>query len=142
MIRLAGSADGRAMVAMAEHFHAAMVPDLPFSPLHAARTFKAALTGQNSLCLVLDVDGPKGALIVQAGEFALGPAIVAKEIVFWIEPEHRGRWFRPMLQEAERWARSVGAAYLGMSCFNDGRTVKIFERAGFAAREIVSSKRL
>jgi GNAT superfamily N-acetyltransferase len=144
MIRRADLKDAPQMVAMAERFHRAtpQLSSLPFSRLRAAQTFMACLASKDHLALALDVNGACGALLVGLSDYPMGPARLAKEIVFWIEPEHRGRWFRKMITHAEDWARSSGASAIGMSCFNDGRTQKVFERAGFEPREIVTFKEL
>lgn len=143
MIRPSSLDDLPAMLKMAEKFAAQYLPDLPFSKLHTARTFRAALADPNACCLTL-IDGgvPMGALILQAVSYPLGPVLLAKEVIFWIEEGARGRWWRKMISEAEAWARSIGAVQMGLSCFNDGRTIKIFERAGYLAREVVASRAL
>ena len=132
------------MVRMAQAFHHSIpqLSCLPFSKMHAAQMFHACIASDAHLCLALDVQGVRGAMIVALGPYPLGPAVLAKEVIFWIEPEHRGRWWRQMIVAAETWARDRGASALGLSCFADGRTHKIFERAGYEAREIVTFKEL
>jgi GNAT superfamily N-acetyltransferase len=132
------------MVAMAERFHRStpQISGLPFSKMRAAQVFLSCAESDRHLCLALDVNGVCGAMILGLGDYPLGPALLAKEIVFWVEPDHRGRWWRKMIAAAEEWAISNGAKAIGLSCFNDGRTHKIFERAGYEAREIVTFKEL
>lgn len=141
-IRHARHSDAKALVDMAERFHLATLPEIAFGRNDAARTVRHVLDTPGCLCLVLDDDGPKGAIVMQSMKYALGPAVLVKEIVFWIEPAFRGKWWRKMLAAAETWAASIGASEIGMSCFNDGRTVKLFERQGYEPREIVSTKRI
>lgn len=143
MIRPARKADGAAMVRMAEAFHHATpgLAGLPFSRLRAAQSFLATLEKPDHFAIALEVKGRVvGALLLAVQPYPLGQALLAKEIVFWIDPEHRGPWWRRMIEAGEAWAKGHGAVAIGLSCFHDGRTVKIFERAGYRPNEIVSIK--
>lgn len=125
------------MVAMAERFHNA-VPQLSrfaFSRMAAARAFVASLHDQDAAAWCLDVDGVRGALIGQVMQYPLGAELMAKEVVFWIEPDFRGRFARQMISTFEAWAKSKGAVAIGLSCFADGRTHLLFQRAGYRAAE-------
>lgn len=137
-------ADAPAMVRMASSFHHSIpqLSSLPFSKMHTAQMFHSCMGSDAHLCLTLDLGAVCGAMIVALGPYPLGPAVLAKEVIFWVEPDHRGRWWRPMIAEAEAWAKARGAVAIGLSCFADGRTHKIFERAGYEAREIVTIKDL
>lgn len=142
MIRKSVFSDAPAMIWMAENFHNACTPDFMFSRLHAARSLHAALNSTDALCLTLDINGPKGALILHKTQYPMGPDILVKEAIFWIEPAFRGRWWRQMVRAAVDWSHEIGASHIGMSCFADGRTVKIFEREGFQVREVVAIRSL
>lgn len=143
MIRTATRQDIPALVGMAERFHnASPVSFLAFDQAAAAFMAAGAIGSPSFLALVLDLSGPSGAIIAQAQPYPLGRQIITKEAVFWIEPEHRGHWARPMMAAYEQWARGLGAVACGMSCFSDGRTIKLFERAGFTPFETHTMKRL
>jgi GNAT superfamily N-acetyltransferase len=141
LIRSGSKADLTAAVRMARDFHEAMpMRGLSFSERRAAQMYLAALS--TAKVFVLDLDGPRGFLIMEATFYPLGDAILAREVIFWIDPRFRGRWWRDMIRAAEEWARGVGAELAAFSCFCDGRTVKLFERAGYAATEISTMKEL
>lgn len=143
MIRPATRADIPAMIRMARRFHeASPAASLTFSPQAAAMASMAAVDDQSILAVVLDLDGVCGALVAQAMVYPLGSQIIAKESVFWIEPEARGRWAMAMIRAYEAWADGIGAVAVGLSCFSDGRTQKLFERAGFRPAEINTIKGL
>lgn len=143
MIRDAVRRDIPALVAMAGRFHAATpIAFLDFDPAAAAFMAGAAVGSRSHMAKVLEVGSVVGALIASAGPHPLGRQIIAKEVVFWIEPEHRGKFWRPMIAAYEEWARGMGAVACGLSCFADGRTHKVFERAGFTPAEINTIKRV
>jgi GNAT superfamily N-acetyltransferase len=128
---------------MARDFHdATPMRHLPFQERRAAQMFVAAVDSPEALVLILDVDGPKGALIMERAVYPLGNTVMAKEVIFWIDPRQRGRWWRAMIRAAEDWAKDIGAEYAAMSCFSDGRTAKVFERAGYEAVEVSTMKDL
>lgn len=138
MIRPAVAADIPAMVRMAGSFHAA-VPSLtrvPFSDMTAAATARLTLANPRALALILDLGAAVGMLVAHETDYPCGPAVFATEDLFWIDREHRGHWAMPMLAAYEEWARTRGAMLVGMVCFNDGRTHRLMERAGFAATEL------
>lgn len=143
MIRPAVRRDVPTLAAMAHRFHqSSPAAFLDFDFRAAVGMASVAVGGDQFFAIVLDIEGPKGALIAQAQPYALGRQVLAKEIVFWIEPEYRGPWARRMIFEYEAWAASRGAVACGLSCFADGRTVKLFERAGFAPFEVHTMKRI
>jgi hypothetical protein len=125
------------MVAMAERFHAEInqLARFRFDRSAASMAFVSALESENCLCLALDCGGVKGALLAQVMPFPLSREVIAKEIVFWIEREQRGRFASQMVHAFEAWAASKGAVAAGLSCFADGRTHRLFERAGYGPFE-------
>ena len=143
MIRHATRHDVPAMVGMARRFHeASPASGLTFSPQAAAAVAMAAIDSASCLALILDLGGPVGALVASLMVYPLGTDLLAKESVFWIEPTARGRWAMPMIKTYEAWASGMGARAVGLSCFADGRTQKLFARAGFEPTEIHSIKGL
>lgn len=139
MIRHAVPSDKPALIGLAAHFHAAapQLAALPFSPLAAVRTAHAAMQG--GLVLVLDLDGIKGALVALLQPLPFSDAVAAREVAFWIEPEHRGRWGRRMIEQYEAWAASKGVALVGLACL-DERTESAFGRLGYASCETMMTK--
>lgn len=143
MIRSATRRDVPAMVGMAQRFHeASPAASLKFSPAAAAAVSMTAIDSPSCLALILDIDGAVGALVASVMVYPLGSDLLAKESVFWIEPSARGRWAVPMIRAYEAWAEGKGARAVGLSCFADGRTAKLFARAGFEPTEIHSIKGL
>ncbi len=143
MIRPATRRDIPAMIGMARRFHAASpAARLTFAPESAAAAAMGAIDNPSCLALVLDLSGPVGALLASLSVYPLGEDVLAKESVFWIEPSARGRWAMPMIRAYEAWATSNGARAIGLSCFADGRTSKLFARVGFEPTEIHSIKGL
>lgn len=145
MIRPATWADRDALLPMAERFHAAspMADTLPFDPRAAAESIAVALTSPGSLVLVLDLgNGPCGCLAAQLLPWPFGNSLVAKEVLFWVDPGARGRWALAMLAEYEAWARRNGAALAGVSGFAGTGADALYRRAGFAPGETVLHKGL
>lgn len=101
-----------------------------------------AADDDNALALVLDLDGPKGALVAHLTTYPLGESVLAKEAVFWIDPEARGGWALSMIRAYEAWAKARGAVMAGLSCFADDRTAKLFLRAGYRQAEVNTTKEL
>lgn len=140
MIREATRRDVPAMIRMARSFHdASPMATLPFCDRAAAAATMGAVDDQNTLALILDLDGPVGALVAHLAVYPLGNTITAKEAVFWIEPAARGRWAMKMIRAYEAWATERGAEVIGMSCFGDGAE-RLFKRAGFRPAEINTIK--
>lgn len=94
---------------------------------------------QGGLVLVLDLDGIKGALVALLQPLPFSDAVAAREVAFWIEPEHRGRWGRRMIEQYEAWAASKGVALVGLACL-DERTESAFGRLGYASCETMMTK--
>lgn len=141
MIRKATRSDVPAMVGMARDFHnASPLASLAFSEKAAAAACMAAVDGGNNLAIILDLNGPRGALVAHLTTYPLGDALLAKEDVFWIKPEARGPWAIKLIRAYEQWAHDRGASMVGMSCFADGRTQKLFASAGFTPAEVNSIK--
>jgi hypothetical protein len=86
----------------------------PFDPAYAERLFLAHLS-EHALCLILDVEGPQGVLMATAGQHPFGPVRLARETLWWIEPDHRGLAAVKMLDAYESWARAEGCDYAGMA---------------------------
>lgn len=123
---------------MAGDFHAAVpaLGGIAFSVTAATMAARAILANPRALMLVLDLGSPVGLLAAEEVDYPCGAAILTREAMFWIELGYRGAWAARMLTAYEEWARLRGAVIAGMTCFNDGRTHRLMERAGFVATEI------
>ncbi|MGK7056941.1 GNAT family N-acetyltransferase [Bradyrhizobium sp. 1050_B9_N1_2] len=109
----------------------------PFDCAYAARLFVAHLGQASACCLVLEVAGrAQGLLLATAGEHPFGPVRLAREIVWWIDPAHRGRSAIAMLDAYEAWAASRQCAFVGVAGMGDDPDVaKLYLRRGYFAAE-------
>ncbi len=109
----------------------------PFSAPHAAALFDAQ-TGQASrLALVLDVAGAaQGVFMAALSDHPFAPVRMATEVVWWIEPEHRGKAANDMLAAYEAWAKDNGAGFVGMAALEAApRAGVIYRRRGYVPAE-------
>jgi hypothetical protein len=87
----------------------------PFDPAYAERLFLQHLE-PSRLCLVLVDRGiVRGVLMAAATDHPFGPVKLARETVWFIEPQFRGRGAVAMLDAFEQWARAQGCAFSGMA---------------------------
>lgn len=109
----------------------------PFVAAYAVRTFVSHLHGEDALCLVLDVDGvAHGMLMARVVDYELGPIRIAKETVWWVEPDHRGSAAGEMLVAYETWAAALGAVVAGMAALETApRAGVIYRRRGYMPAE-------
>lgn len=135
MIREARIADRIGMVRLGRAFHEASGVDLPWDAAWAERTARLAIEAEDRLALVLETDGAlHGVLAARIGPHPLWPVTVACEDLWWIDPQHRGRWWRPMLAAYEAWSEARGCALIGMAA-RDDRTGRLYERCGYRRAE-------
>lgn len=144
MIRQAVKADRLAILSMVKRFHAESGVGLAFSGALASQTIDRVLADDNSLALVLDLDGGlRGifAAIIQQHFFSL--ELCAQELVWWVDPAYRGRGAVKMLTEYEDWARAKGCHAVNMvGLGGDPVTTRLYERHGYTAQERHFLKRL
>jgi Acetyltransferase (GNAT) family len=109
-----------------------------FDPAYADRLFTTHLLMPNMLCLVLDVDdAAQGVLMAVAAEHPFGPVRMARETVWWIEPEYRGLSAVKMLLAFEDWARGQDCDYSGMAGMGASPQVAhLYQRRGYRAAEV------
>lgn len=87
-----------------------------------------------ALLAVDDVDAPIGMLGMHVSPHPLNGQPYAEELVWWVEPGHRGaRLAGPLLLEAgEAWAREAGAKLVKMIAPSDRERVgQFYERVGY-----------
>lgn len=125
-----------AVVALARDFHAASGIPFEFSAPHFSQVAQAHVECPRKLCLILEVNGAlRGVLMASATISPIAPVRLAQELVFWVDPAHRGRAPRRMVAAYEAWARAEGCAAAGLSGLNDPRVARFFSAAGFALTE-------
>ena len=136
MIRRAMMADKFRVLLLAKNFHEASELPVPFNAAYASILFDQFLDGPEKLCLVLDRDGVQGVLAAQTGILPIAPVKAATEVIWWIEPEYRGRDAVHMLVAYEAWAEEQGCSFVNMVGLGaDPLTAKFYERRGYIAAE-------
>jgi len=108
----------------------------PFDAAYAERLFLVHQMPRH-VCLVHDVEGTaQGVLMAVYAEHPFGPVRLARETVWFIEPEYRGLGAVKMLDAYEAWARGQGCQYVGMAGMGDDPDVgKLYLRRGYAVAE-------
>lgn len=99
----------------------------------------------DALALVLDIDGmAQGVLLAVAYEHPFGPVRMAKDTIWWIDPEHRSlKSAIQMLDAYEAWAAGLGVKYPGIAGMGDDpRVGKLLERRGYRVADTIWTKRL
>lgn len=141
MIRPARPADRAAIVRMARDFHAAANMPVAFDPAYAASVAGAYIADDDKLCLVLDQDGPAGVLAAHVYQHPLAPVLAADELMWWIDPDHRGLCAMQMLDAYEQWARAKGCVLIGMATPpSDDKAASIYRRRGYVCAGMHFSK--
>ena len=135
-IRPARPEERFAVLGLARDFHAASGLPFAFDPAHASRAAQDHIEDPRKLCLILEVRGAvRGVLAASWAVSPLAPVRVAQELVFWIDPAHRGRAALGMIGAYEDWARAEGCAAAGLSSLDDPRVARLFSFAGFNPAE-------
>lgn len=136
MIRRARTDDKARVLMLARSFHIASGLPIPFNAPYASLLFDACLSEPDRLCLVLDDDDVQGVLAAQAGLLPIAPVKAATELIWWIEPAHRGRSALAMLDAYEAWARERGCVFANMvGLGSDPLPARLYERRGYIAAE-------
>lgn len=121
---------------LARDFHAASSIPFSFDPAHASRAAQEYVEDPDRLCLVLEVGGAlRGVLAASWSISPLAPVKIAQELIFWVDPAHRGRSALRMLADYEKWAVAQGCAAAGLAGLNDPRVARLFSVAGFGLIE-------
>jgi GNAT superfamily N-acetyltransferase len=109
----------------------------PFDPAFAAQLFTSHLLLPNMLCLVLDEDdAAQGVLMAAAYVHPFGPVRIARETVWWIEPEYRGHGAVRMLDAYEDWVREQDCDFSGLAGMGDDPPVgRLYRRRGYRVAE-------
>lgn len=140
VIRMASAQDLPDLVRMAGAFIEASDVGLPFDMDYLRSSFAAQITAPDRLVLVLDVNGPRGVLCAAVSRSVWAPVPIASELLFWIDPDYRGKWALPMLRTYVAWARGIGCTRAGMVALADNPMAALYRRAGFLLSEITYSQ--
>lgn len=134
MIREASFGDRLATVGLLRDSHAAAGWTFPFVAARAEALFKHHVTSHDACCLVLG-EQPVGILMAATFDHPFGAGKVAKETVWFIAPEARGRGAIRMLDAYEAWARAQGCDLVGMASLASNDVSRLYERRGYRAVE-------
>lgn len=154
-IRPATMDDVPAIVAMAQRFY----PDSPYPSIYgdmpeeqAAGLAIVAMYGMAEagivpgVMLVAERDGVLvGMLCCHIDPATFTPAVIAAELVWWVEPEHRGGMTAVrLLLSGENDAREKGATVINMSALatSPEEAHMIYMKLGYAPTHTVYTKRL
>jgi GNAT superfamily N-acetyltransferase len=109
----------------------------PFDPAYAEAVFLLHVEEARNLCLVLNVDATvQGVLMAASHPHPFGPVWLARETVWWIEPDHRGSAAPRMLAAYEEWAADRGCHFVGMAGMGaDPDVGRLYERRGYRVAE-------
>ena len=82
-------------------------------------------------------------LVGMATPFVFGKALVASELVWWVEPQARNKEIgRALLEAFEYWAKEkAGCGFMTMSCL-DNSVAKFYESNGYKLYEYAYFKEL
>lgn len=143
MIRAAAPDDRPRILEMAQHFLAASAYGtlLPGNnPEGLSHLIDAIIApAPNMLAIVaVDDDGPFGMLGMLASPHPVNGAPYADELVWWVEPTHRGAALAGprLLEHAEAWARRIGLVMIKMIAPTDNPLVgRFYKKIGYAPIE-------
>ena len=136
IVRGATPADRWRVIRLLEESHAAAGYTFPFEAARADKLFRIHLESDAACAIVLDVDGvAQGILLAAAFDHPFGAGLWAKETVWYISPDHRGRAGMRMLDAYEAWAASKGCAVISMAALSTNDVSRIYERRGYRAAE-------
>lgn len=137
-LKLAEATDLPDIVDMALKF-AAVSPysELPIEQEKIEELILSMLKDRNKTIIVLYMkdDKPVGMLAGMTSEMLFNRELLASEVIWWVEPEHRSRKSFALKEAYEYWAKRVGAKYIQMSNLNDKRVEQFYERTGYKLTE-------
>lgn len=148
VIRPATMDDVPRIVEMAERFYPTSgYPDLYGPMARESAAGLAIITMESGVMLVAEHDGELvGMACVHIDHFLFNAAIkVGHELVFWIEPEHRGGMLAVrMLRAVDKAVADRGAQVNRMAILSTSpdQAGALYERLGYARTETNFSKRL
>lgn len=140
MIRLATIADIPVMLRMGRDFVRTGV-NVPFDAAYADASLRGHLAAPERLSLVLELQGRvRGMLCAGLMESPLAPVRLAQELVFWIDPDARGRWAVALMRDYEDWARRAGCRAVSLVARPGCPTDRLYHRRGYVLTETTYTK--
>lgn len=138
-MKLAELSDLPDILRMARSFHeASPYKDLEFSEERCREMFARYLVGnKKELIIILAGDKPFGMIIGFANSLPFSLDLVATELAWWVDEEHRGSRESLLLFKAyEDWAKRIGARLTQMAMLDDVTNLKRFyEKQGYRPAE-------
>lgn len=133
LVRHAIDADRLRIVALLRDSHKAAGFTFPFHPAYAEHLFKTHVAEPDACCIAYAPDEqPQGVLMARSFDHPFGPFKLAKETVWWIDPNHRGTAAIRMLSAYEEWAREQGCVSCGMAAMAANmKPARIYEHRGY-----------
>ncbi len=136
MIRVATIDDRFEILRLAKQFLIASGVAVPWDAAYAERTAKAYIADADKLCLVHCVRGTvRGVLAAHEAIHPFSPVRYAMELLWWVEPDHRGMEVLRMVDRYEDWARERICAFTGLAVLDDERVARFYRRRGYAPTE-------
>ncbi|NSZ73259.1 GNAT family N-acetyltransferase [Agrobacterium tumefaciens] len=133
-VRFATASDRDRVVTLLRESHAAAGFTFPFQAAYADQLFQQHMASQKA-CVLVAGNPARGVLMAVAFEHPFGAGRIAKETVWFVTPEARGRGAIKMLDAYEVWARSLGCVSAGMASLATNDVSSLYERRGYSAVE-------
>jgi len=133
-VRFATAEDRDRVVTLLRESHEAAGFTFPFQSAYADQIFQQHLASEKA-CVIVAGKPAQGVLMAVAFEHPFGAGRIAKETVWFVMPEARGRGAIKMLDAYETWARSVGCVSVGMASLATNDVSSLYERRGYSAVE-------
>jgi len=140
-VRFARREDRDRVVVLLRESHEAAGFTFPFQAAYADQLFQQHMLSPMA-CVLVAGDRAQGVLMAAAFEHPFGAGRIAKETVWFVSPEARGRGAIKMLDAYETWARSVGCVSAGMASLATNDVSILYERRGYSAVETYFMKPL
>ncbi|MGV1821335.1 N-acetyltransferase family protein [Agrobacterium sp. CG160-95] len=133
-VRPATPKDRDRVVALLQESHEAAGFTFAFQAAYADRLFQQHMASPLA-CVLVTGNPAQGVLMACAFDHPFGAGRIAKETVWFVSPEARGRGAIGMLDAYEAWARSVGCVSVGMASLATNDVSSLYERRGYSAVE-------
>ncbi|MVB04156.1 GNAT family N-acetyltransferase [Agrobacterium vitis] len=136
MVRPGTSSDRFAVITLLRDSHAAAGYAFRFEAARADALYRLHLDNPMACALLLERDGSVcGLLLASAFDHPFGAGLMAKETVWFIAPQARGRSGLIMLDAYEAWAKSIGCTSIGMAALTTNDVSSLYVRRGYAPAE-------
>ncbi|MGV1830757.1 GNAT family N-acetyltransferase [Agrobacterium vitis] len=136
MVRSGTIADRFAVITLLRQSHTAAGYAFRFEAARADSLYRLHLENPAACALLLERDGLVcGLLLASAFDHPFGAGLMAKETVWFIAPEARGRSGLIMLDAYEAWAKSIGCVSIGMAALATNDVSSLYARRGYTPAE-------